>query len=262
MSLRAPKVAIFAGGFGTRLSEETAIRPKPMVEVGGRPILWHIMKIYSHYGLKDFVVIGGYKVEVIKDYFLNYRQRQCDFTIDLSSGDLQLHSTCGEDWRVTVLDTGGDTMTGGRLRRAREVIGNETFCLTYGDGVSDVPIDELIRSHREWGGWCTLTAVVQPGRYGALHFAEDGVSIDAFREKGRTDGGLINGGFFVCEPEVFDLIDGDATVWEEEPMERMIAAGKLRSFKHEGYWQSMDSLRDRQVLEAAWATNPPWKVWR
>jgi glucose-1-phosphate cytidylyltransferase len=261
MIQRAPKVAIFAGGFGTRLSEETSIRPKPMVEIGGKPILWHIMKIYAHYGCRDFVVIGGYKVEVIKDYFLNYRQQQSDFTVDLATGDIQFLSTGGENWRVTVLDTGGDTMTGGRLKRAREVIGNETFCLTYGDGVSDVPIDQLVAAHREGGGWCTLTAVVQPGRYGALHFGEDGNTVDAFREKGRTDGGLINGGFFVCEPEVFDLIDGDATVWEEEPMERMIEAGKLRSFRHDGYWQSMDSLRDKQVLEAAWASSPPWKVW-
>lgn len=258
---RGMKVAIFAGGFGTRLSEETTIRPKPMVEVGGRPILWHIMKIYAHYGLKDFVVIGGYKVEFIKDYFLNYRSRACDFTVDLASGSVEFRSNGHEDWRVTVLDTGVDTMTGGRLRRAREHIGNETFCLTYGDGVSNVPIDRLIESHRAWGGWCTLTAVVQPGRYGALHFDEDGINVAGFREKGRTDGGLINGGFFVCEPEVFDLIDGDRTVWEEEPMERLIAAGKLRSFRHEGYWQSMDSLRDRQVLEAQWAANPPWKVW-
>lgn len=258
---KPPKVAIFAGGFGTRLSEETTIRPKPMVEIGGRPILWHIMKIYAHYGLKDFVVIGGYKVEIIKDYFLNYRARQSDFTVDLASGSVEFRSKGREDWRVTVLDTGNDTMTGGRLRRAREVIGNETFCLTYGDGVSDVPIDKLIESHRTWGGWCTLTAVVQPGRYGSLHFGEDGVNVAGFREKGRTDGGLINGGFFVCEPEVFDLIDGDETVWEEEPMERLIAAGKLRSYRHEGYWQSMDSLRDRQVLEAAWAKDPPWKVW-
>ncbi|TNC73465.1 glucose-1-phosphate cytidylyltransferase [Rubellimicrobium roseum] len=262
MAKRGPKVAIFAGGFGTRLAEETSIRPKPMVEIGGKPILWHIMKIYAHYGLKDFVVIGGYKVEVIKDYFLNYRQRQCDFTVDLADGAIRFLSNGIEDWNVTVLDTGGETMTGGRLKRAREVIGNETFCLTYGDGVSNVPIDKLLDSHRQWGGWCTMTAVVQPGRYGALHFADDGVSIAGFREKGRNDGGLINGGFFVCEPEVFDLIDGDDTVWEEAPMERLIAADKLRSYRHEGYWQSMDSLRDRQVLEAQWAKNPPWKVWQ
>ena len=262
MTGRGPKVAIFAGGLGTRLSEETAVRPKPMVEVGGKPILWHIMKIYARYGLTDFVVIGGYKVEIIKDYFLNYRQRQSDFTVDLLNGDLQLHGSRGEDWRVTVLDTGDDTMTGGRLARARHVLGDDTFCLTYGDGVSDVPIDQLLAAHREWGGWCTMTAVVQPGRYGALRFDDDGVNVAGFREKGRGDGGLINGGFFVCEPAVFDLVDGDSTVWEEEPMDRMVEAGKLRSFRHEGYWQSMDSLRDKQVLEEAWAKgNAPWKVW-
>ncbi len=266
MSARMPKVAIFAGGLGTRLSEETSIRPKPMVEIGGWPILWHIMKIYAHYGLTDFVVIGGYKVEVIKDYFLNFRQRQSDFTVDLESGDIEYHTGHGENWRVTVLDTGRDTMTGGRLKRARHVLGDETFCLTYGDGVSDVPIDTLLKAHRDGGGWCTLTAVTQPGRYGALRFEEDGVNDESvnvlgFREKGRGDGGLINGGFFVCEPEVFDLVDGDATVWEEEPMDRLIAAGKLRSLRHDGYWQSMDTLRDRQVLEDAWRSDPPWKVW-
>ena len=261
MSAR-PKVAIFAGGFGTRLSEETSIRPKPMVEIGGRPILWHIMKIYAHHGFTDFVVIGGYKVEMIKDYFLHFRQRQSDFTVDLASGAVEIHAGCAEDWRVTVLDTGRDTMTGGRLKRARDALGGGTFFLTYGDGVSDVPIGELLAAHRAGGGWCTLTAVSQPGRYGALRLEDDGVSVAGFREKGRSDGGLINGGFFVCEPEVLDLIDDDATVWEEEPIERLVQLGKLRSFHHDGYWQSMDSLRDKEVLEAIWAGgNAPWKVW-
>ena len=264
MSARGPKVAIFAGGLGTRLSEETSIRPKPMVEVGGKPILWHIMKIYAHHGLTDFVVIGGYKVEVIKDYFLSFRERQSDFTVDLASGELELHGGAVEDWRVTVLDTGRDTMTGGRLKRARHLLSEGTFCLTYGDGVSDVPVGALLEAHRQGGGWCTLTAVVQPGRYGALHLDGDvdGASqVLGFREKGRTDGGLINGGFFVCEPAVFALIEGDDTVWEEGPMDRLIELGKLRSFRHDGYWQSMDSLRDRQVLEDAWTSSPPWKVW-
>lgn len=264
MSVVMPKVAIFAGGLGTRMSEETAIRPKPMVEVGGRPILWHIMKIYAHYGFTDFVVIGGYKVEVIKDYFLNYRQRNSDFTIDLANGNLELHAGrgAGENWRVTVLDTGAETMTGGRLAKARAALGGGTFCLTYGDGVSNVPVDQLLAAHREWGGWCTMTAVVQPGRYGALHFDDDGINVVGFREKGRGDGGLINGGFFVCEPEVFDLVEGDSTVWEEGPMQKMIEAGKLRSFRHQGFWQSMDSLRDKQVLEDAWTKgDAPWKVW-
>jgi glucose-1-phosphate cytidylyltransferase len=258
---KAPKVALLAGGFGTRLSEETAIRPKPMVEIGGMPILWHIMKIYAHYGCREFVVIGGYKVEFIRDYFLNFRQRTSDFTIDLGTGQIEFHSKFDEDWKVTVLDTGGDTMTGGRIKRAQHLLNDGTFFLTYGDGVSDVRIDRLLDQHRERGHWCTLTAVTQPGRYGALHLEPGGGTVDGFREKGKTDGGLINGGFFACEPEVFDLIDGDQTVWEEEPMARMIDRGKLGGFHHEGYWQSMDSLRDKQVLEAEWAGNPAWKVW-
>lgn len=255
------KVAILAGGFGTRLSEETAIRPKPMVEIGGKPIIWHILKFYAHYGFKDFVIIGGYKVDVIRDYFINLRQHSCDFTLDLATGDLEYHADCAEDWRVTILDTGADTLTGGRLKRAREHLADGTFCLTYGDGLSDVPIDRLWRYHHENGGWCTLTAVTQPGRYGALHIADDGRTVAGFREKGRLDGGTINGGFFVCEPEVFDLIEGDQTTWEEDPMYRLIEVGKLMSFYHDGYWQSMDSLRDKEVLEAAWLDCAPWKVW-
>ena len=254
------KVALLAGGLGTRLSEETAIRPKPMVEVGGRPIMWHIMKIYAHYGLRDFVVLGGYKVEVIRDYFLNYRARESDFTIDLKSGGVEWAQAVSEDWRVTVLDTGAESMTGGRLRRARHLLGDETFCLTYGDGLSDVNITDLVAAHQASGAWCTLTAVVQPGRYGALGLGDDG-QVLGFREKGGRDGGLINGGFFVCEPEMLDLIDGDDTVLEAEPMERLVERGKLASFRHEGYWQSMDSLRDRQVLEEQWRRGAPWKVW-
>jgi len=257
----APKVAILAGGFGTRLSEETAIRPKPMVEIGGMPILWHIMKLYAHYGCKEFVVIGGYKVEYIRDYFLNFRARNSDFSIDLCSGELQFHSPTREDWKVTVLDTGNETLTGGRIKRARPHLDGGTFFLTYGDGVSNVAVDELLAQHRADGNWCTLTAVVQPGRYGSLHLSEEGHRVEGFREKGRTDGGLINGGFFACEPEIFDLIDGDDTVWEDVPMERLIEGGKLGSYRHEGYWQSMDSLRDKQVLEGIWADSPPWKVW-
>lgn len=256
-----PKVAILAGGFGTRLSEETAIRPKPMVEIGGMPILWHIMKSYAHYGCREFVIIGGYKVEVIRDYFLNFRQRTSDLTIDLCSGEIEFHGRLAEDWRVTIVDTGKDTMTGGRLKRARHLLGEDTFFLTYGDGLSNVPMDRLLAAHRESENWCTLTAVVQPGRYGSLHLDERGVQVEGFREKGRTDGGLINGGYFVCEPAVFDLIDGDRSVWEEGPMDRLIARGKLGSFRHEDYWQSMDSLRDKLVLEAAWEASPPWKVW-
>jgi glucose-1-phosphate cytidylyltransferase len=255
------KVVLLAGGFGTRLSEETAIKPKPMVEIGDRPIMWHIMKFYAAYGLRDFVVLGGYKVEYIREYFLNYRARECDFTIDVGSGKIEWADAVAEDWRVTVLDTGGSTMTGGRLRRARHLLDDGTFCLTYGDGLSNVDLRALIETHRRTGAWCTLTAVVQPGRYGALHLSEDGLRVEGFREKGVHDGGLINGGYFVCEPEFLDFIDGDETVLEQEPMDRLIERGKLASYPHEGYWQSMDSLRDKMVLEEQWATDPPWKIW-
>jgi glucose-1-phosphate cytidylyltransferase len=255
------KVVVLAGGYGTRLSEETMIRPKPMVEIGGRPILWHIMKFYAHFGLRDFLVLGGYKIEQIRSYFLNYRVNKCDFTIDLQSGSIEWADKVAEDWRVTVLDTGIDTMTGGRLRRARHYLSDETFCLTYGDGLSNVNLHTLIDTHRKAGAWCTLTAVVQPGRYGALRLSDDGSRVVGFREKGAVDGGMINGGFFVCEPEMLDLIDGDDTVLEAEPMDRLIERGKLASFPHDGYWQNMDSLRDLHVLEAQWVKDPKWKLW-
>ena len=255
------KVALLAGGFGTRLSEETTIRPKPLVEIGGRPIMWHIMKIYAHYGLKDFVIIGGYKVEMIRQYFMRYRSDSTDFTIDLKTGHVEWLGEMPEDWRVTVIDTGNDTLTGGRLKRARKHLSDGTFCLTYGDGVSDVNIAALIEQHRRLGRWCTLTAVTQPGRYGALRLNKGRSRVDGFREKGLTDGGLINGGYFVCEPEVFDLIDGDDTVWEDKPMTRLIERGQLSAYHHDGYWQSMDSLRDKEVLEKAWRAGAPWKVW-
>ncbi|MDI5986112.1 glucose-1-phosphate cytidylyltransferase [Halomonas sp. M4R5S39] len=256
------KVVIFAGGFGTRLSEETTIRPKPMVEIGGRPILWHIMKMYANHGLKDFIILGGYKVEYIRNYFLNYRGSRSDYTIDLGTGEVKWLEGIAEDWKVTVLDTGPDAMTGGRLKRARHLLSDGPFCLTYGDGLSDVDITTLVAAHQASSNWCTLTAVVQPGRYGALRVNESSHSIKGFREKGPTDGGLINGGFFVCEPEVFELIDDDQTVWENAPMKRMVELGKLGYFHHDGYWQSMDSLRDKMVLEAAWSEDPRWKVWR
>ncbi|SHF47734.1 glucose-1-phosphate cytidylyltransferase [Modicisalibacter ilicicola DSM 19980] len=256
------KVAIFAGGFGTRLSEETTIRPKPMVEVGSQPILWHIMKMYAHHGFKEFVVLGGYKVDYIRRYFLNYRNNRTDYTIDLKTGRVEWLQGMSEDWKITVLDTGADTMTGGRLKRAMHLLADAPFCLTYGDGVSNVNITALVEAHRASTNWCTLTAVTQPGRYGALHLNEASNHVIGFREKGATDGGLINGGFFVCQPEVFELIEGDQTTWENEPMERMIQLDKLGYFHHKGYWQSMDSLRDRMVLEAAWAQGAPWKVWK
>lgn len=256
------KVAILAGGLGTRLSEETQVRPKPMAEIGGKPIMWHIMKTYAQYGLNDFVVLGGYKVDFIRDYFLNYRSRLTDFTIDLSTGSVEWLEAKTENWRVTVLDTGPETMTGGRIKRARQFLDKERFCLTYGDGVADIDIGKLLEFHKGTKSWCTLTSVLQPGRYGALNIASDGL-VKGFREKGATDGGLINGGYFVCEPEIFDLIDGDHQMWEEEPMSRLIERGKLSSFRHSGFWQSMDSLRDKNLLEGIWASGKaPWKTWQ
>jgi glucose-1-phosphate cytidylyltransferase len=256
------KVAILAGGLGTRLSEETQIRPKPMAEIGGKPIMWHIMKIYATYGLTDFVVLGGYKVDFIRDYFLNYRSRLTDFSIDLSTGSVDWLEAKTENWRVTVLDTGLETMTAGRIKRARKYLDGETFCLTYGDGVADVDIGKLLEFHKGTGSWCTLTSVIQPGRYGALKIASNGL-VQGFREKGSTDGGLINGGYFVCEPQIFDLIEGDHEMFEEQPVSRLIERGKLSSYRHPGYWQSMDSLRDKNLLEGIWAKgNAPWKVWK
>jgi len=256
------KAAILAGGFGTRISEETAIRPKPMVEIGGRPILWHIMKMYAAHGIRDFVILGGYKVDVIRHYFLNYTRQESDFTVDLASGELIWSRPQSEPWRVTVLDTGLQTMTGGRLRRAREHLGQEPFCLTYGDGVSDVNITDLIAFHHSQGLACTVTAVVPPGRFGVLGLSESGEQVTAFREKDQQDVGLINGGFFVCEPSVLDLIEDDATVWEQGPMNRLVELGQLGSYRHRGFWQAMDTLRDRMVLEGLWEKGAaPWKMW-
>lgn len=256
------KVALLAGGFGTRLSEETSIRPKPMVEVSGRPILWHIMKTYAHYGLRDFVVLGGYKVDFIRNYFLNYTRGSSDFTIDLSSGEILWQRANAEPWRVTVLDTGLDTMTGGRIKRAREVLGDDTFCLTYGDGVADIDIAKLIAFHKQKGKACTVTAVAPPGRFGVLGLDPSGEAVTAFREKDQEDVGLINGGYFVCEPSVFDVIDDDATVWEQEPLNRLVAQGQLASYRHRGFWQAMDTLRDRMTLEKLWDSGKAaWKVW-
>lgn len=256
------KVVIFAGGFGSRLSEETSLRPKPMVEIASRPIMWHIMKYYAHFGFRDFVILGGYKVDFIKQYFLNYTNLSSDFTVELKTGEITWHRSSAEDWRITVLDTGLETMTGGRLRRARHVIGDEPFLLTYGDGLSDIDIPATIRQHDESGNWLTLSAVSQPGRYGVLLLDGEMQHVRAFREKAAGDGGLINGGFFVCQPEVFDHIDGDETVWEQEPMARILEHGKLGAYWHQGFWQSMDSLRDKVVLERLWEQRKaPWKTW-
>jgi glucose-1-phosphate cytidylyltransferase len=251
------KVAILAGGFGTRLSEETSIRPKPMVEIGGRPILWHIMKIYERHGLTDFIILGGYKVDFIKQYFLSYSLSESDFTIDLASGEITWRRARAEPWRITVLDTGTETMTGGRLKRAREFLGDGTFCMTYGDGVSDVDISATIAFHREQGRLATVTAVTPPGRFGVLKL-EDHHRVGAFKEKHGSDVARINGGFFVLEPGVIDRIDGDGTSFEVEPMDRLVAENQLVAFRHEGYWQNMDTIRDKMVLEQAWADGAPW----
>lgn len=252
------KVVILSGGLGTRLSEETAVRPKPMVEIGGRPIIWHIMKCYAQYGLTDFVVLGGYRVEFIRQYFLNYRMHSSDFTINMASGEVSWHAECAEPWNITILDTDLDTMTGGRLRRAREAIGADTFCLTYGDGVSDVDIGRLIAFHREQGLWATVTAVQPPGRFGVMTFDHHGTRVESFREKDGNDVGMINAGFFVCEPQVLDLIDDDSTVWEQQPMLRLVEHGQLAAYRHDGFWQSMDTLRDKVTLEEAWRNGAPW----
>lgn len=256
------KVVILAGGFGTRISEESAVRPKPLVEIGGQPILWHIMKIYSAYGLNDFVICCGYKGYMIKNYFRDYILSLSDVTFDLRNERMEVHRNGIEPWRVTLIDTGTDSMTGGRVRRARRYIGTEPFCLTYGDGVANVNISALIRFHRDSGALTTVTAVREPGRFGSLGLIPDEDRVVRFREKANDDGGFINGGFFVVEPEVHDYIDGDDTIWEREPLERLAREGKLAAYRHHGFWQCMDTLRDKHVLEGLWQRGEaPWKVW-
>lgn len=254
------KAVILAGGLGTRLSEETALKPKPMVEIGGRPILWHILKIYSSHGINDFVICAGYKGYVIKEYFANYFLHMSDVTFDMKDNEMIVHRKHAEPWRVTIIDTGSETMTGGRIRRVRDYVGDETFCCTYGDGVGDVDITKLIETHRAAGREATLTGVQPPGRFGALHI--EGDAILSFQEKPEGDGGWINGGFFVLEPSVFDRVEGDATIWEREPLEGLAAEEQLSIYLHGGFWQPMDTLRDRQQLEAMWKSgNAPWKSW-
>ena len=256
------KTVILAGGYGTRLSEETGIRPKPMVEIGEKPIIWHIMKIYSAFGLNDFVVCCGYKGYLIKEYFANYFLHQSDVTFDIKNNSVEIHQHNAEPWRITTIDTGEKTMTGGRIKRIRQYIGNETFCLTYGDGLTDLNIDKLIAFHRENKVLATLTAVQPPGRFGAFDLSNDRTKITSFREKDRGDGAWINGGFFVLEPQIFDYIDGDSSVWEQEPMQRLAHAGQLAAYRHEGFWQNMDTLRDKMYLESLWNSGqPPWKNW-
>ncbi|MCL1473009.1 glucose-1-phosphate cytidylyltransferase [Argonema antarcticum] len=256
------KTVILAGGLGTRLSEETTIKPKPMVEIGGQPILWHIMKIYSAYGINDFIVCCGYKSYMIKEYFANYFMRMSDVTFDLQFNQINIHKGYAEPWRITLVDTGEKTMTGGRLKRIRDHIGNETFCLTYGDGVSDVNIIKLIEFHRQQGTLATLTAVQQPGRFGAISLGKDQTIISSFHEKPEEDGAWINGGYFVVEPKAIDYITDDATVWEQEPMQKLASEKQLSAYKHDGFWQPMDTLRDKNYLENIWDQgNAPWKSW-
>jgi glucose-1-phosphate cytidylyltransferase len=254
------KAVILAGGLGTRISEESHLKPKPMIEIGGKPILWHIMKIYSHYGINDFVICLGYRGYVIKEYFANYFLHTCDVTFDVSKNSMEVHRRFAEPWRVTLVDTGADTMTGGRLRRVRDYLGDETFCFTYGDGVADVDIGASLRFHREHRKLATITAIQPPGRYGALKM--DGARVTSFQEKPAGDGAWINGGFFVLEPGVIDSIAGDHISWEAEPLNRLAQTDNLRAFSHRGFWQAMDTLRDKNRLEELWAQpDPPWKKW-
>jgi glucose-1-phosphate cytidylyltransferase len=253
------KAVILAGGLGTRLSEETGLRPKPMVEIGGRPILWHIMKIYSHHGVNEFVICCGYKGYIIKEYFANYFLHQSDVTIDLGSNSIEVHQKKAEPWRVTLLDTGDNTQTGGRLRRAAQYL-DEDFCLTYGDGVGSVDITQLISLHKDCGCEATMTAVQPPGRFGALEFS--GSQITSFLEKPQGDGGWINGGFFVLSPKVLSRIECDGTLWEKAPLESLAKDNQLQAYFHRGFWQPMDTLRDKNLLEDLWASGKaPWKVW-
>jgi glucose-1-phosphate cytidylyltransferase len=257
------KAVILAGGHGTRISEESGIRPKPMVEIGGKPILWHILKIYSHYGINEFIICCGYKSYVIKEYFSNYFLHSADVTFDMCLNKVEIHNASSEPWKITLIETGEDTMTGGRLKRVRDYVKDETFCLTYGDGVSDVNIGKLIQFHKSQKTIATLTAVQQPGRFGAFNLLTDSHKINQFQEKPMNgDTPWINGGFFVCEPEVIDLIRDDASVWEKEPLEVMARGGQLSAYRHTGFWQPMDTLRDKYFLEDLWRTGAaPWKVW-
>lgn len=255
------KAVILAGGLGTRISEETSVRPKPMIEIGGKPILWHILKTYSHYGINDFVICCGYKGYVIKEYFANYFLHMSDVTFDMSKNSMEVHQRSAEPWRVTLIDTGEDTMTGGRVKRVGEFVkDDEAFCLTYGDGVSDVNIAKLIEFHKAQGVKATLTATISPGRFGALDL--HGSKVNSFMEKPKGDGAMINGGFFVLSPDVLNYIADDTTTWEREPLERLALEGNLAAYQHYGFWQPMDTLREKIHLEELWQSGKaPWKVW-
>lgn len=258
------KAVILAGGLGTRLSEETVVKPKPMVEIGQQPVLWHIMKIYSHYGINDFIICAGYRSYFIKEYFANYFLHTADVTFDVCNDTVEVHTQKAEPWRVTVIDTGERTMTGGRLNRIKSYLGEGTFCLTYGDGLSNINIPESIDFHRRVGGLATLTAVQPPGRFGAIRFSSSQTNfVSSFEEKPSGDGGWINGGFFVLETDVLDYIkEGDKTIWEREPLANLAADGQLSAYRHEGFWHPMDTLRDKMELDSLWNEgNAPWKVW-
>lgn len=256
------KAVILAGGLGTRISEETHLKPKPMIEIGGRPILWHIMKMYSAHGVNEFIICCGYKGYIIKEYFANYFLHMSDITFDMSTNQMEVHEKKAEPWKVTLVDTGEETLTGGRLRRVQQYLKGElAFCFTYGDGVSDVDIGALIRFHESHGKQATVTAVRPPGRYGALEIK--GHEVTGFTEKPRGDGGFINGGFFVLSPSVIDLIDGDRSSWESEPLDRLVSMNELRSYEHDGFWQPMDTLREKNLLEELWTNGKaPWKQWK
>lgn len=255
------KAVILAGGLGTRISEETHLRPKPMIEIGGKPILWHILKIYSAHGINEFVICCGYKGYVIKEYFANYFLHMSDVTFHMNVNSMEVHHKKAEPWQITLVDTGEVTMTGGRLKRVRDYVEDQAFCFTYGDGLADVDITALIAHHQAYGRLATLTAVQPPGRYGALQFAGAN-AVSGFHEKPQGDGGWVNGGFFVLEPQAIDRVEGDATLWEHEPLKTLANEGQLTAYHHDGFWQPMDTLRDRQLLEDLWSNGEaPWKLW-
>lgn len=255
------KVVILAGGLGTRLSEETVVKPKPMVEIGGMPVLWHIMKIYSSYGYNDFIICLGYKGYMIKEYFANYFLHRSDVTIDLTDNSVKVHDSQAEPWKITLVDTGTDSMTGGRIKRIQRHVGNEPFMLTYGDGVGNVNIEQLVKFHKQHKKFCTVTSVQPSGRFGVLNINEEN-RVHSFLEKPKGDGSWINGGYFVCEPAVFDYIDGDDTVWEKEPLEKIAGDGQMHAFKHDGFWRPMDTLKDKHDLNDMWDANEAlWKIW-
>jgi glucose-1-phosphate cytidylyltransferase len=257
------KAVILAGGYGTRISEESGVRPKPLVEIGNYPILWHIMKLYSHHGINEFIICSGYKGHMIKEYFSNYFLHRSNVSFDLKNNSIEYHENSSEPWKVTIVDTGLGTMTGGRLKQIQKYIGNETFCMTYGDGVADVDIKKLIAFHKSNDGLATLTAVQVPERFGAFNLSPKQVKVSHFKEKPKSHNAWVNGGFFILEPEIFEYLDGDDCIWEREPLEKLANENKLNSYRHLGFWMPMDTLKDKRELSKLWDSgNPPWKVWK